>query len=62
LRWKLKGWRSEFTRESNPELALFDMGNNVDHVGLWVDVNPTNKVVVASPYPDIDEVVGELIT
>jgi hypothetical protein len=38
------------------------MGNNVDHVGLRVDVNPTNKVVIASQYPDVDEVVGELIT
>jgi hypothetical protein len=53
---------SEFTKEGNPELALFDMGNNVDHVGLWVDVNPTNRVAIAAQYPNVDEVVGELIT
>jgi hypothetical protein len=57
-----RGQRSEFTREGNPELALFDMGNNADHVGLRVDVNPTNIVVAIAQYPDANEVVCELIT
>jgi hypothetical protein len=56
---RIKRQRNEFTREGNLELAMFDMGNNVNHVGLWMDVNPTNRVVVVAQYLDVDEVVGE---
>ncbi len=59
---KPKRQRNEFTKEGNPDLALFDMGNNVDHVGLQVDVNPTNRVVATTQYPNVDDMVGELIT
>jgi hypothetical protein len=38
------------------------MGNTIDHVGLRVDVNPTNIVVAVARYLDANEVVGELIT
>ncbi len=36
LHQKPKGRRLEFHREANAELALLDLGKNVDHVGLKV--------------------------
>jgi len=46
-------------RETNLELAMFDLGNNVDHACLRVIIltKPT-----PTPIPDVSGMVGELIT
>jgi hypothetical protein len=38
LQQKPKGQRSKFSRETNLELTLFDLGNNVDHSSLRVKI------------------------
>jgi hypothetical protein len=42
----LKRHGSEFTRELNLELALFNVGNNVDHIGVRVNVKEANAPLV----------------
>ncbi len=51
--------RSKFIEEVNPKLAMFDLGNNVDHVGLKMII-PLEHAHI--PAPDVNAMVNELIT
>jgi hypothetical protein len=59
LFYEPKGQRLEFNRESNPKIPLFDLGNNVDYIGLRVG-NLTKQPPTL--IPNVDDMVGEMIT
>jgi hypothetical protein len=62
---KLRGQRSKFTpiflivREANLELAMFDLGHNIDHACLRVIIS---LELAPTPVLDVSGMVGELIT
>jgi hypothetical protein len=60
LRKEPKGARSEFIKETNPKLALFDLEKNSNHLGLKVTTNPTNDV--APTLANVEMLIGDLIT
>jgi hypothetical protein len=51
LRQKLKGHKLEFTRDVNPELITFEVRNNVNHVGLKVNVEDATPPPPIPPTP-----------
>ncbi len=46
-------------REANLELAMFDLGNNVDHACLRMIIS---LELAPTPVPNVSGMVGELIT
>jgi hypothetical protein len=58
LRQELRGQQLEFHREANVKLALLNLGNNANHVGLRIRITTEST----TPLPSVDQLFGELIT